>query len=555
MKKLITNTALVLCTSILLFIEVSCSPLQVTPKTFNLWIGFLHNNQIHLTSIPRPCKRVDILTNGSVGVRNVVLITPTKEQIPIKVENSSFNFTPEIPGEYSVSYEYTYTNHFEHLEPDYNNSDLVWEKGDMPISVPNYSIPPGFEKVSSQNQLVTLYYPISVSSSIVDLVLECKVLQKPSIMTMDIKQWATFPQAYQFSGKQLIRIPLPLDRKHIQNGIAFELLDAGDRTKKIDTLTFKLDIPYIPSIQSEFNLDGEKPTDWMKHTVYYLENGDLKVWDFKINRAYILLTGHSFAFLALSPDRKYIALSTIEDTFLCDYMGKNFKKIGAGLIRPQFIGKDEIVMVASSNWNTEKSVTVKSVTISQNVYEMPIQIYQIQKSQLMESKILVNVYLGDRWSMYYPTFADIPTDILAFKRSENKYLFKLKYIGEDRWVSWDGKTTEEYTKKDVPWFPFQPYIFNEFAYAGDITKAILQKVTYNNGDDVLYVDPAYAELSLPDNQNRYLAFVRTVKDNLSAPSFYIETQSEICVYDKLTKQMMRLPVQTVQALKLGITTE
>jgi len=214
MNKLRTNTVLTLCISIFLFIQASCSPLPIAPKVVDLSIGFVHNNQIHLTSIPKPCKRINVLANGSVGIRNVVLILPSKEQVPMKAENSSFNFTPDIPGEYSVTYEYTYTNHFEHLEPDYNNSDLVWEKGDLSMSVPNVSIPDGYEKVSSQNKYLTLSYPTFVSSSMVDLVLECNILPKPSIVTMDIKGWATFPDAFVFSGKQLIRIPLPLDRKH-----------------------------------------------------------------------------------------------------------------------------------------------------------------------------------------------------------------------------------------------------------------------------------------------------------------------------------------------------
>lgn len=353
-------------------------------------------------------------------------------------------------------------------------------------------------------------------------------------------------------------IDLLLNRKsytYLKNGLNIELQDKDDNSKKIDTFQFKFYISFQPTPQTKLVINGEDPADWVKYSVYYLDNGDLKVWDFKNKHVYVLLSGQSFAFLALSPDRKNIAVSTMQNTYLCDYDGTNLTQIGAGLIRPQFINQDEILMVASSDWKPGKSASFGAETVSQNVYEMPLQIYQIKQSRLLDPQILINVFLGDRWSMYYPTFADIPTYCLPFKIREGYYLFKLNFIGSDRWVFWNGKTTEEYTKENVPWFPFKPYVYNEFAFEGNISRAILQKVTYNNGDDVLYVDPGYAELFLPDNQNRYLAFVRTVKDNLSAPSFYIETLSELCVFDKLTKQIMRLSVQTVSDLKLGITSQ
>jgi hypothetical protein len=552
MNKQTTKIILTLFIMILLLMQASCKPINKTQKKEDSGIEFIHNNQIHLNSIPGPCKRIEVIANGSVGLRNVILSLPTKEQVPIKVDNGTFIFTPEIPGDYSISYEYTFTNHFEHLEPEYNDSKLVWEKGDLSVSISNSTLPEGYEKVSSQNQYLTIYYPKQISSSIVDLVLEFKPLPKPAIMTMDIKDYANFPEVYHLSGKQLIRLPFPLYKNYLKNGINIDLLDKDDSNKKIDSLLFKLDIPFQPTPQTELVMNGEDPADWVKHSVYYLENGDLKVWDFKNKHVYVLLSGKSLTFLALSPDRKNIAVSTMQNTFLCDYDGKNLKQIGTGLIRPQFINQDEILMIASSDWKPGKSVTFGNVTINQNVYEMPLQIYQIQKSRLLEPKIMINVFLGDRWSMYYPTFADFPTDCLPFKMSEGHYLFKLNFIGSDRWVSWNGKIAEEYTKENVPWFPFKPYISNEFAFEGDIGEAILQKVTYNNGDDILYIDPCYANLSLPDNQNRYLAFVRTVKDNWSAPSFYIETLSELCVFDKLTKKIMRLPIQTISALKLGI---
>lgn len=110
---------------------------------------------------------------------------------------------------------------------------------------------------------------------------------------------------------------------------------------------------------------------------------------------------------------------------------------------------------------------------------------------------------------------------------------------------------EDYTYENVPWIPTKPYINREFMFEGDVVTAILRKVTYSNQDDLLYVDINYAELSAPEDNGKYLAFVRTVKDHFSAPSFYIESHSELCVFDKCTHKIERIPVEGIEELHLG----
>jgi hypothetical protein len=182
---------------------------------------------------------------------------------------------------------------------------------------------------------------------------------------------------------------------------------------------------------------------------------------------------------------------------------------------------------------------------------MPLYIYNILDSKISH-ELSINVYLGDRWGMYYPTFADIPVELYPFKKDKDSYLFKIAFPGlTEKWIKYYKNNIEDYKGENVPSIPTKPYTNWEFMFEGDVVTAILRKVTYSNQDDVLYVDTNYAELSVPEDNGRYLAFVRTIKDHFSAPSFYIESHSELCVFDKCTGKIERIPVRGIEELHLG----
>jgi hypothetical protein len=544
-KLVVLLVSTVVCFS---FLGISCQPVKPVQKEEP--IGFACNNHLHLNSIPRPCKRIEIYPNGSVGLQNVVITKPNGEKLPIKGEPASYYFTPDEPGEYHIDYEYAYTNHFEHLTVE-DSKTVTWEKGNFVFNVPNYPIPEGYLSVTSTNQLVKIYYPLVCHTQMVDLILEIKPLPNVSIVALDIKDFAIFPEAYTLTGTKEVRILFQQDRKFVQSGIYLDLLDKEHHNEKIDSLLLKQDIPFVPLTVSELAMNGEELTQFLSHSVYYLENGDLKLWDFINNQKTVLLSGKDFAFFDISPDRKHIAISTKVDTFLCDFAGKDLKMVGASFIRPRFVTNDELMMTSSATWESAKSARYGNITLTNNVFAMPVQIYYIQKAML-SPKILVNVFLGERYGMYFPTVADYPVDILPFDRGQGKFLFKIISPGLDqKWVLFNGATVEEYRDENVPWIPTKAYVFREFSFEGDIKNAILRKVTYSNEYSVIFVETNYAELSLPQEQGRYLAYVRTVGDHLSAPHFYIETFQELCVFDKLTLKTYRLPVQNIAGLILG----
>lgn len=480
----------------------------------------------------------------------MVITKPNGEKESIKGEPASCYFTPDEPGKYQVAYEYAYTNHFEHLTVEESKA-VTWEKGSFVFDVLNYPIPDGYMSATSTNQFVNIYYPKVCHTQMVELILEIKPLSKVSIVSLDIKDYAKFPEAYTLTGKKEIRILVPLDRKFVQSGIQLYLLDKTDRNQKLDNMLFKQDIPYEPPAVSELVMNGEELTQFLSHSVYFLESGDLKLWDFQYNKTTVLLSGKDFAFFDISPDRKHIAISTKLDTFLCNFAGKDLKMIGIGLIRPRFMTNDKVMMTGGTAWESAKSVRYGNITLTNNVFAMPIQIYDIQKA-LLSPRILVNVFLGERYGMYFPTVADYPVDVLPFDRGNGKFLFKIISPGlEQKWVLFNGTAVEDFSDENVPWIPTKAYVYHEFAYEGDIKNAILRKVTYSNEFSVLFVETNYAELSLPQDQGRYLAYVRSVGDHLSAPGFYIETLQELCVFDKLINKTYRLLVQNSEALLLG----
>ncbi len=548
--KLLRNFIGVLLVLCILFSLNACGTKNIKTDYSETELRYISNGQIHLNSIPWTFKRIDFLPNGSIALDNVIVTKPDGNKLTLTPEGFSYSFVPDTQGKYRISYDYTYSNHFENVLPE-DKSSLTWEKGEFTLNVENYPIPKDYDSVASNNKYIKIYYPKETSVDSADLVLEIKPLQKNAVVSVNIKDYANFPEAYKIPEGKNVTLYFPQKREYAKNGVTIELHEETDQSKIIDSLLFVKDIPYTPSPEEELNMNGEEKDKFLSHSVYYLENGDLKIWDYKNNNVTLLLSGKNLSFFDLSPKRNYIAVSNKIDTYICSYSGKDFRKIGGGMIRPKFISEEEVIMVSSSNWNEAKSVNYGNVVITNNVYAMPLYIYNILDSKISH-ELSINVYLGDRWGMYYPTFADIPVELYPFKMDKDNYLFKIAFPGlTEKWIKYYKNNIEDYKGENVPLIPTKPYANWEFMFEGDVVTVILRKVTYSNQDDVLYVDTNYAELSVPEDNGRYLAFVRTIKDHFSAPSFYIESHSELCVFDKCTGKIERIPVRGIEELHLG----
>ena len=548
--KLLRNYIVILLVLSILFSLNACRTKNIKTDYNETELRYISNEQIHFNSIPWTFKKIEFLPNGSIALDNVVVTKPDGSKLPLTPEGFLYSFVPDNQGVYCISYDYTYSNHFENVLPE-DKSSLIWEKGAFTFNVKNYPIPEDYYSIQSNNKYINIHYPKETSNDLVDLVLEIKPLPKPAVVSVIIKDYANFPEAYKIPAERNVTLYFSQKREYAKNGIEIELHEQSDQNKIFDSLSFTKDIPYIPLPEEELNMNGEEKDKFLSHLVYYLENGDLKIWDYKTNKVTILLSGKNLSFFDLSPKRNYIALSNKVDTYICSYSGKDFRKIGGGMIRPKFISEDEVIMVSSSRWNEAKSANYGNVVITNNVYAMPLYIYNTVDSKISH-EFSINVYLGDRWGMYYPTFADVPVELYPFKMDTDSYLFKIAFPGlTEKWIKYYKNTIEDYTYENVPWIPTKPYINQEFMFEGDVVTAILRKVTYSNQDDVLYVDINYAELSAPEDNGRYLAFVRTIKDHFSAPSFYIESHSELCVFDKCTGKIERIPVRGIEELHLG----
>jgi hypothetical protein len=513
-------------------------------------IKYLSNDHVHFHSIPRPCKRVEIHTNGSVAIRKVAVIYPSGSEKPLEGELATYFFTPDTPGVYTLRYEYAYTNHFEHLFPE-NPDAIDWENAEYTFHVRNYPIPADYESVVSTNQHITLHYPKTTDSHQVNLILEVKPFQVPTKMEITINNYAIFPEAYTFTGSDTVCILFPQDWQYCKDGIQFIQFDPQNQEEKKDTLTFQKDIPIKTAKSQPLLLNDQKPAEYIEHSVFFLEEGALKVWNFKVNQLTTLANDQDYRHFALSPNQKQIALSTLNDTYICDYNGMNIKKIAPGYHKPIFVNDSTLLLVGAYQWPEGTLATYGKVQIQNNVYRMPLAFYSLS-IQTYLAEIQVDVFLGDRWSMYYPTFESIPVDIVPFEKSSGVYLLKINSPGlEPKWLSVNQTTVQEYTNVDTPWIAQKPVISREFWYQGDIQEAILRKTTHSNQDDVLYVEKDYATLSLPEAKGRFLTFVRTVQDIVSAPSFYVEKYQELCVYDNVTKHTYTLPTRAVTVTHLG----
>ncbi len=528
---------------------ISCK--KTTMPMMERQIEYLHNEHLHFHSIPRPCKRVEINANGSVALRNVSVIKPDGGKQALEGDLATFSFVPDTPGNYKLQYQYTYTNHFEHLVPQ--NPDLAtWNTGDYTFEAQNYPIPDGYQSVTSVNRYITVHFPSIADSSIIKAVIEIKPAKTTSILAIEIIDYAKFPEAYTISGKETVRILFPLEVKNFKAGIKFYLFSKENMNETIDSIELKKDLNLKPLDIVSLTLKGERPSQYIDQSLYFLEDGNLKLWNFIENIVSIITNDQSYRFFALSPNRKQIALSTLNDTYLCDYNGMDIHKIASGYNKPIFINDNLILLVGAYQWSEGEASTYGSITLQNNVYRMPLGVYNLT-NKVISPEIQTNVYLGERWSMYFPTIADIPVDIVPFEKAPGEYLFKIISPGlEPKWIIVKGTQVSDYTREYTPWIATKPYIFQEFSFQGDIQQAILKNVTYNNQYDVLYVDSGYASLSFPEEKSQFVTFLRTVQDLLSAPSFYIERLNELCVYDKLSKKTYTLPVNSLSASHLGL---
>lgn len=513
-------------------------------------IHYLFNEHFHFHSIPRPCKRVEIHTNGSNAIRKVMVTLPSGADKPLEGDLAVYSFTPDTPGHYRVKYEYAFTNHFEHLFPEKPDS-VKWESSEFQFQVENYPIPTHYKSISSVNQHITLFYPEKTDSKTVDLVLEVKPFSTPSKLEIQIPDFANFPEAFSFTGPETVSIHFPQDRQYCTNGMQFILFDSQNRENTQDSLSFQQEIRLEPKKQTILQLNDAKPDEYLQKSVYFLEEGVLQIWNFQLNQVNVLANDQDYRHFALSPNHKQIALSTLNDTYLCDYNGSDLKKIAPGYHKPVFLNDHLVLLVGAYQWPEGKEATYGNIRIQNNVYRMPVGIFDLSLQDfVLQSE--VQVYLGDRWSMYFPTFESLPVDIIPFEKTSGEYLLKVNSPGlQPKWVMLTQSGSYDYDQENTPWIPESPFLYREFMFEGDIQEAILKKTTHSNQNDLLFVEKGYAILNLPEEKNRYLTFVRTVRDIVSAPSFYIETHQELCVLDYVTKKIFTLPSRAITVSHLG----
>jgi len=542
MRKDIKVLTIILISLLLVNIHLSCRFEQL-PATLKP-ISYLHNEHLHLHSIPRPYKRIEVHANGSIALRNATVTFSDGTTLQLEGENATFYFTPTKPGQCTLQYEFTYTNHFEHINPE-NPDTVAWESGTFQLDVTNPIVPDDYQATPSKNGKIKIYLPNNAKAETIQTFLEIQPPNNPSLLSINMANVAIFPEAYTFYDEGKVLLQLNLEKEHYEKGILFELLDKTDPSKIIDSLEIQNIIKTTPVEKVSFLPDAKETPAYLQDAIFLLEEGNLKLWHFQRNEVSVFTNELKYLHLAISPDRKCLALSTLTDTYLMKMDDLSIKKIVSGYNKPIFITNNSILLVGANDWPIAKSSTYGNITIQHNVYQMPLAVYNLNDNDLI-IQASVSVFLGDRWSMYYPKFSDLPVNLVPFERSKEEYLVKIISPGlEAKWIQIHREIVKDYTLENTPWIAEKPYIFNEFLFKGEIQSAILKKVTYNNQEEVLYVDDGYASLSFPEEKGRYVSFVRSIQDNLSAPSFYIETKKELCVFDKVMKKTYFLPITSI----------
>ncbi len=537
---------LILLSFFIIFSMSSCKEKKEIKETNNL---LPENKEIWLDVIPRPGKRIGI--NSKMPIRNVKLIDPKK-----KISNLDVDRNPAIilyeAGNYILTYEFCYEDRDKAITGVLPESDKEWKDGSLFFSLNNFELSKPYELKKSK-MLTFAWQEPSLPYSKFPSYIEAKS-SIPSVLylvqeTIDGEnEWLLCEP----TENKKVKLSLFFDFKpDVKNKIGFRLKEKNT-FKIIDELFIEIKTPLI---QNNFSFEIlEKKEEFLKHVVYFIEDGNVFCYDFRSGKLYKLNCGYSIKNISLSPDGSYLAFSSRNASYLSRFNGEEFTKIADYAIEPAF-GKnhtDTIFLISSKDrWKIEWSNKEKKYLAAAQIYT-----YSINRKEL-KSLGSFNFPVPERYGMYDLdlTFRDFYSyDAIESLSNMPPILFSHPYEKDDlitirineyffKNFIFNGEKIKEFTNEVL--FLDRKATIGHIIWKNELREAIVLGTESAPYETIKYVEESSTRLGSPSERDEFLTFIRFKGDaNLASNIRQMqEVYSELCIYNKYLDSLKTLPVK------------
>jgi len=541
---MIKKSILFLLSLTLILTIISCSDKKV--KINNL---LPENREIWLDAIPRPGKRVEI--NYKMPIRNVKLIGPEK-----KVSNLDIDRNPTVTlyetGNYTLTYEFCYEDPYRAIIVVLPESDKKWKSGSLSFSLNNFELSKPYELKKSEMLSFAWKIPSSPYAKFPTYI-EAKTFI-PSILYF-IQETSDGENEWflcELNEIKKIKLSLFFDfQPNVKNKIGFRLKEKNT-SEIIDELFIEIT---PPPIQNNFSFEIlEEKDDFLKHVVYFIEDGNVYCYDFINDKFHLLNEGYLIKTISLSLDGSYLAFSSKNASYLSKFNGEEFVKIADYAIEPVFSKNytDTIFLISSKDrWKIEWSDKEQKYLSSAEIYT-----YSINDKRLKSFGIF-NFPVPERYTMYDLDF--IFKDFYSYSAIENlsnipPILFSHPYEKDDlinikiseyyfKNFIFNGKEIKEFTKEVS--FPDRKVSIGHIVFKNEPREAILLGTEVSPYEIIKYVEESCSRLGSPSERGEFLVFIRYNGDVNPASNIkqMQEVYSELCIYNKYLDSLKILPVK------------
>ncbi|MGB9843617.1 MAG: hypothetical protein ACPLN1_04625 [Caldisericia bacterium] len=541
-----TKKIIILLLSLILILSlISCS----NKKELKVHNTLPENREIWLDAIPRPGKRIGI--NPKMPIRNVKLISPKKKIFNLDIDRNP-TITLYETGDYTLTYEYCYEDPYRAIYGTFPENDKEWKSGSLSFSLDNFKLSKPYELKKSKMLTFAMQMPSSPGAKFPSNI-EAKT-SVPSILYLVKETNEGENEWFLCELNEIKKIKLSLFfnlEPNIKNKIGFRLKDKNS-CKIIDEIYIEITLPLI---QNNFSYEIlEKKEDFLKHVVYFIEDGNVFCYDFINDKLYLLNEGYSIKTISLSPDGSYLAFSSRNASYFSKFNGEEFTKIADYAIEPVFSKNhtDTIFLISSKDrWKFEWSNKAQKYLALAEIYT-----YSISDKKL-KSFGSFNFPVPERYEMYDLDF--IFKDFLSLSAIEDlsnisPILFSHPYEKNDlitikisdyyyKNFIFNGREIKEFTNEVS--FPDRKVSIGHIVWKNEPREAIVLGTEIAPYDVIKYVEESSARLGSPSERDEFLAFIR-YKGDINPASNIREMQevySELCIYNKYLDSLKLLPTE------------
>ncbi|MDI6861731.1 MAG: hypothetical protein QMD25_07005 [Caldisericia bacterium] len=536
------------CNIILLSVFIILSLFSCNKKEMKI-ISLPENKEVLLNTIPTPGKRITI--NPKLPLRNIKLTYPDNTISTLDIEKNPTIVLYE-KGDYTLTYEFCYEDVNKAIVGKIPGNDKEWKSGSLSFSITNFEISEPYNFKKSKNLTFAWVKPSSPYgrySSYIEV-----INSKPSslylVQEKNSQEFEWF--LCEINEIKKIRISLFFNFiPNVRNKIGFKLKEK-DSNKIIDELFVEI---YPSLIQNNYFFKiNEKKESFLKHVIYYIEDGDVFCYDFKNNKYYKLNEGYFIKTISLSPDGSYLVFSSRNSSYISKFNGEEFTKIADDAIEPIFAKNhsDFIFLIQSKDkwkfgWNEKKQ---------QNEVQAEIYTFNIKEKKL-KSHGYFSFPVTENYTMYDPDFLfkdfysyfaiiDLSNikPILSSHPYEKDDLLTIKIDSYNfKNLLFNGKDIREF-QNDVSFMDERPSI-GHIIWKNELREAIILGTEVSPYGMIKYIEESQSRLGSVSERDEYLCFIRYRGDIY--PSSNIEQMqevySELCIYNKYLNFIKAIPVR------------